>query len=136
MPVRAAAGCLCVLALLLLPARAWSQSDEALPEPLTQRLIVKFRALPAAGVAIVRVERNSPASKAGLRAATRQRTVAGQTMLLGGDVIVAVNGTPVGDAAQLGNAIGQRKPGDKVTLQVVRDRAKRTVDVTLGVAPA
>jgi putative serine protease PepD len=91
--------------------------------------------LPATGVIVARVDKNSPAAKAGLRAATRQQTVAGQTMLLGGDVIVAVDGTPVRDAPHLGNAIEQHKPGDKVTLKVVREGATRTVEVTLGAAP-
>src|SRR6478672_1818697 len=49
-PARASVGCLFLLALLLVCARAWSQSSGGLPEPLTQRLIVKFRSQPAAGV--------------------------------------------------------------------------------------
>jgi len=50
-PARAPVGCLCLLVLLLVAAPVRSQSGEALPEPVTQRLIVKFRAQPAAGVA-------------------------------------------------------------------------------------
>jgi S1-C subfamily serine protease len=57
-------------------------------------------------------------------------------VLLGGDTIVAADGKQIATSAQLAAAVAARKPGDKLTLDVVRGGASRTVDVTLGDVPA
>ena len=91
---------------------------------------------PPRGVVIAQVLANGPAAKAGLRGATRQITVDGVTSLVGGDAIVAIDRTRVDGSAQVANAIAARKPGDRVSLRVMRDGVERTVSVTLGYAPA
>jgi S1-C subfamily serine protease len=92
--------------------------------------------LPSRGVMVARVVKGSPAAKAGVRAATRQETVNGVTVLLGGDAIVAVDGKPISTAQQLADAVALRKPGDRLTLDIVRAGQNRTVTVTLGNVPA
>ena len=94
------------------------------------------RGLPARGVAIVKVVKGGPAAKAGLEAGTKQVTVDGVSVFVGGDVIVAVDGKPVGTAAQLGNDVAAHQPGQVLKLEVDRTGATRTVDVTLGNVPA
>jgi S1-C subfamily serine protease len=94
------------------------------------------RGLPSHGVIVARVVKGSPAAKAGLQAATRQETVNGVTMLLGGDTIVGINGKPISTSQQLSSAVTLRKPGDRLTLDVVRAGKTRTVAVTLGNVPA
>ena len=64
---------------------------------------------------------NGPADAAGLKA---------------GEVITAVNGTPISNYDALTNAIGAAKPGDKVTLTVTSKGATRHVSVTLGSRPS
>ena len=91
--------------------------------------------LPGKGVLVVRVTKGGPAAKAGLQAGTHQVTVDGASALLGGDTITALDGSPITSSDRLAAAIGQRKPGDKVTLTVVRGGKSRTVRVTLGSAP-
>ena len=54
---------------------------------------------------------------------------------VGGDIIVAVNGTPVNTFEQLRDAIAQKKPGDKLSLEIFRHNAKKSITVTLGQAP-
>ena len=49
-----------------------------------------------------------------------------------GDVIVAIDGTPVADSSELIVAIRSRRPGDTVTLTVRRGGGKQDFDVTLG----
>jgi S1-C subfamily serine protease len=93
------------------------------------------RGLPSHGVVVARVVKGSPAAKSGLEAATRQVTVNGVGALLGGDVIVAVDGRPVTSSAQLAEAVAVRKPGDRLMLEVVRRGASRKVLVTLGDVP-
>jgi serine protease Do len=51
------------------------------------------------------------------------------------DVIVAIDGDPVGYPAELQAKIAQQRPGDVVTLTVYRDRRPVDVDVRLDEAP-
>ena len=53
-----------------------------------------------------------------------------------GDVITAVDGTPVTGPDTLGTAIGGHQPGDRVTVTIQRGTTKRTAPVTLGTRPA
>ncbi len=69
------------------------------------------------GVAILRVEPNSAAEKAGLQGAKRNSW--GQISL--GDVIVAIEDYPVTNDDQLLSALEHYKPGDQVTVSLMRD---------------
>lgn len=51
------------------------------------------------------------------------------------DVIVAVDGATVADSAALIQAIGKRRPGDTVTLRIVRQGQTGEIPVRLGSAP-
>jgi serine protease Do len=73
------------------------------------------------GVVVLGVVRGSPASRAGL---------------LAEDFIVGLNGDEVQDAGDLLRLLRARRPGETVTLKIVRGTARRTVSVTLGEAPA
>ena len=88
------------------------------------------------GVEVTRVVSGTPADRAGLQAATGQRTVDGQDYPTGGDVITAFDGRTVTTAAELQTAVDSRKPGDSVTVTYVRDGKTHTVKVTLGTRPA
>jgi S1-C subfamily serine protease len=113
-------------------AHAWlGVQVDTLDAPLTT-----LRGLPAHGVLVARVVAGGPAAKAGLKAGTRQVTVDGVTAVLGGDAIVSVDGRAVTTAQELGGIVAAHKPGDRVTLDVVRSGKARTVTVTLGDAPA
>lgn len=67
-----------------------------------------------AGARIVEVTEDSPADEAGLRA---------------GDVVTAVDGRPVSDAAALRTAVGIAEIGNDVRFDVVRDGETRQVSV-------
>ena len=56
--------------------------------------------------------------------------------MLGGDIIVAVDGKQVSSTGELRDAIAAHKPGDKIKLRIYRDAKKTTVTVTLGKQPA
>jgi serine protease Do len=70
-----------------------------------------------AGVIIREVLPNSPAAKAGMKA---------------GDIVDKIDNQEVKDFETLANSLAQRKPGDKVTIEVLRDGEERNVSVTLG----
>jgi S1-C subfamily serine protease len=87
------------------------------------------------GVLVGQVQANSPAAKAGLKAGTTQATIDGQTVNLGGDVITKVDGKQIVTFEDLSNAISDKKPGDQVQLEIVRDGHTQTVTVTLAARP-
>lgn len=86
----------------------------------------------ASGVEVIRVVSGSPAARAGLVAANGQRTVDGQPVATGGDVITALNGATVTSDSQFVQRISALAPGDRVTLTLDRDGHTRTVAVTLA----
>jgi S1-C subfamily serine protease len=88
------------------------------------------------GVAVTEVRSATPAEDAGLRASTGTATVDGVEVPTGGDVIVAVDGDPITTSAELQSAVDAKQPGDTMTLTVVRDGKRRTVEVTLAARPS
>jgi putative serine protease PepD len=105
---------------------------ETIPSGLSKMV----RGIPSSGVTVAKVTAGSPAAKAGLKAANHQVTADGQTALLGGDSITALNGKAIGSAQELADAVAQRKPGDRISLTVVRGSSTRTVSLALGTSPA
>ena len=79
------------------------------------------------GVLILGVRPGSPAAEAGLRAARIDR--AGR--LSPGDIIVAVDGTPVEDLDTYQAVIDQMSPGDEVTVTLRSGRRERDVRMAL-----
>ncbi|MDX6555786.1 MAG: hypothetical protein QOD86_1981 [Miltoncostaeaceae bacterium] len=88
------------------------------------------------GVALVGVVEDSPAGRAGLKAATGSETRNGREVPSGGDLITEVDGDAVESSEDLQSAIAAKKPGDKVALTVYRDGQRRTVMVTVGTQPS
>jgi serine protease Do len=70
----------------------------------------------AQGALISDVDPDAPGAKAGLRT---------------GDVITELDGKPVTDAGQLQMTVGQKRPGDTIHLQVMRDGKSESVQVKL-----
>lgn len=78
------------------------------------------------GVVIESVPARSPAAKAGLKGLERGRR---GTRL--GDVIVGIDGKPVRSFEDLFGVLDRHKPGDRVRVQLLRDRQEREVEVEL-----
>ena len=73
------------------------------------------------GAVINQVEPDSPADKAGLKA---------------GDVVVAIDGREVRNAADLRNRVGLMRVGEDVEITVLRDGHRKTVRARIGKAEA
>ena len=86
------------------------------------------------GVAITTVVPDTPADDAGMRAATGTELVDGQERPTGGDVIVEFDGQAVTSPTAL-QSRPTRRPGETVSVVVLRDGDRRTLEVTLAVRP-
>ena len=87
------------------------------------------------GVLVERAYDGGPADEAGIRGATGQTTVDGQTLPTGGDIITELDGEPVTGMEEVITAVNSRQPGEELRLTVVRDGESREVTVTLGDRP-
>jgi S1-C subfamily serine protease len=88
------------------------------------------------GVAVAEVAKGSPAKEAGIRGGDRvANTGAAGRIVVGGDVIVAVDGKPVSDMSELQRQISKEKVGQRVTLRIFRGSQTMNVPVTLGNRP-
>ncbi len=88
-----------------------------------------------AGALVQAVTGGSPAQQAGVVAGNVSSQLNGGPIELGGDIIVGVDGKPITSSNDLSSLIGAHKPGDTVTLQIVRAGKHRTVSVKLGSRP-
>ncbi len=88
------------------------------------------------GVLVADVASGSPAAKAGIKGGSQQTVIQGQTYVTGGDVIEAIDGTTVTSADDLAAAILQHKPGDTVTVTVLRDGSTLQLKATLSQRPS
>jgi S1-C subfamily serine protease len=89
------------------------------------------------GVLIEDVVSGGPAATAGLKAGTTTVTVDGGSYLVGGDIIISVNGTKIINSDALSSYLEEYTvAGQMVQLGIIRSGQVMTVDVTLGTRPA
>ncbi|MBN1922818.1 MAG: trypsin-like peptidase domain-containing protein [Anaerolineae bacterium] len=88
------------------------------------------------GALVIEVIASSPAEQGGVRESTRQVTLNGAQTSVGGDVIIALDATPVRSFEDLISALSaQTRPGQSITLTVLRDGAEQELRLTLGERP-
>lgn len=90
-------------------------------QDINEDLAQSFDLEKAEGILVAEVTENSPAQKAALKQ---------------GDVILSLNGTQLDDVANLRNRIAMIQPGSKVTLQIIRDGRKKSIEVVIGEQPS
>lgn len=87
---------------------------------------------PQHGLLIVDLDPNGPAGQAGLKAAEAERQMR-RVVYRGGDIITAIDGQPVAARDDLTLYLeSHTRPGDTVTLTIVRDGTTQDVSVTVG----
>ena len=102
---------------------------------LTPSIARLFHLPVSSGVIVATVRQGSGAAGAGLKAATSEVTVEGESWPAGGDVIVKVDGEPVPTVERLVDLIASKQPGDKIDVEVVRESSHHTLTVKLGRQP-
>ncbi|HXZ31257.1 MAG TPA: trypsin-like peptidase domain-containing protein [Terriglobales bacterium] len=86
------------------------------------------------GLLIVQVVPGGAADRAGLRGGNERAFLGNQPIMLGGDLIVAIDGEQVQDQQALAQMMNKHRAGDTVRITVYRGKKKMDVDVTLGEA--
>jgi serine protease Do len=89
-------------------------------QPVTAEIADSLGLKSSGGALVDQPQSGSPAAAAGVKA---------------GDVITAVNGTPVKDARGLARTIGMMAPGSSLKLDVIRQGEPRTLSLTLAQMP-
>ena len=74
-----------------------------------------------AGALVAQVLEDGPAAKGGLQV---------------GDVILSLDGKPIIMSADLPHLVGALKPGDKASMEVVREGSRKTIKLAVGAMPA
>lgn len=87
------------------------------------------------GVVIAEVIPGGPADKAGLRGGNRVIYVDSTQIIVGGDIIVKIDGKPVESMEELRSEIQKRKVGDVVSITYVRGDKEYTVKIKLEAMP-
>ncbi|MBZ5630135.1 MAG: trypsin-like peptidase domain-containing protein [Acidobacteriia bacterium] len=86
------------------------------------------------GLLINDVIPGSAAEHAGLRGGTERAYLGNMPIMIGGDLIVAIDGQAVEDQQDLSQVMNNHRAGDTVTVTIFRGQKKMDVKVTLGEA--
>jgi S1-C subfamily serine protease len=88
-----------------------------------------------AGALVSEVVPDGPADDAGIEGASDQRTFQGARIRTGGDVIIAVNEQRLRRESDLAELVSRQRPGETVTLLVLRDGDEEEIEVELEPRP-
>ncbi len=87
------------------------------------------------GVLVVKVVPGGPAYQAGLRGGRREVIIGGMRLLLGGDIITAIDNQEIHGMKQMLDLISKLKVGETVTLGIIRDDRSMELEVFLAERP-
>jgi S1-C subfamily serine protease len=93
-----------------------------------------------AGALVESVEPGTAAAKAGIRGGTVNTTTENGQVAIGGDIIVKIDGKEVPSSEALAGDIEEKKPGDKISIELWRAKGggkyeQKIVTATLGQRP-
>jgi S1-C subfamily serine protease len=84
------------------------------------------------GLLIVQVVAGGSADRAGLRGGTERAYLGNTLIMLGGDLIVAIDGQKIEDTDGLAEIMNDHRAGDTVKVTIYRNKKKMEIDVSLG----
>ncbi len=86
------------------------------------------------GVLIQNVIPGGAAERAGLRGGTQKAYVGNVPIMLGGDLIIAMDGREVTDPQDISEIMDKKQAGDPITVTILRGRKEITIKLILGEA--
>jgi S1-C subfamily serine protease len=88
------------------------------------------------GLLLVQLDESSPLAEAGARGAQQESVVGNQRVYVGGDILQAINDTPVTSLDDMGTLLEDNfHVGDTVSVQLLRDGNEISMDVELAEEP-
>jgi S1-C subfamily serine protease len=105
-----------------------------IPLPIGPELADQLGLAADSGLLIVQVLPGSSADRAGLRAGNQRAFLENVPIMIGGDLIVAIDGQPVQDSQDLSHVMQKHRAGDTITVTIYRGKKKLDIRVTLGEA--
>jgi len=86
------------------------------------------------GLLIVQVVAGGAADRAGLHGGDQRAYLGNVPIMLGGDLIIAIDGDKIEDQQDLAQMMNKHRAGDAVRITIFRGKKKMDVEVTLGEA--
>ena len=75
------------------------------------------------------------AARAGIQGGNERAQLGSNIILIGGDIITAIDGQPILNSDDLDRVMNTKNIGDTVKVELYRNGRKQTVSVTLSEAP-
>jgi S1-C subfamily serine protease len=102
--------------------------------PITPELANEIGLAADYGLLIIDVTPGSSAEQAGLRGGSERAYLGNIPIMLGGDLIIAIDGQKVEDENDLSQMMNNHRAGDTVRITIYRGKKKLEVPVALGEA--
>jgi S1-C subfamily serine protease len=102
--------------------------------PITPELAEQMGLAADNGLLVVQVVPGGAADRAGLKGGTERAYLGNLPIMVGGDLIVAIDGQDVQDQQDLSQVMNSHRAGDTVRLTIYRGKKKMDVSVVLGEA--
>jgi S1-C subfamily serine protease len=102
--------------------------------PISPELGEELGLAAGSGLLIIRVTPGGAAEHAGLHGGTERAYLGNMPIMLGGDLIIGVDGEQINDQRDLAQVMNNHRAGDTIKITVYRGKKKIDVDVTLGEA--
>jgi S1-C subfamily serine protease len=102
--------------------------------PIGPELAKRMGLAADSGVLVVQVVPGGAAERAGLRAGNQRAYIGNTPIMLGGDLIVAIDGDAVADTSDIAHIMNRHRAGDTVRVTIYRGKQKMDLNLTLGEA--
>jgi S1-C subfamily serine protease len=86
------------------------------------------------GLLVIRVVPGGAAERAGLKGGSERAYLGNTPIMVGGDLIIAIDGQDVQDQQELSRVMNNHRAGDSVRVTIYRGKRRMDVNVTLGEA--
>ena len=100
--------------------------------PIGPELAKRMGLAADSGVLIVQIVPGGAAERAGLRAGNQRVYIGNTPIMLGGDLIVAMDGEPMEDTSDIAHIMNKHRAGDTVRVTIYRGKQKMEINVILG----
>lgn len=84
------------------------------------------------GVLVQKVVPGGAADRAGIKGGNQQAYLGNMPIVLGGDLIVAIDGRDITDTADIAEVMDKHQPGDVISVTIYRGKKKLTLKLALG----